>query len=101
MNRVLSFFLHFVVAMSTNFKTLALDKDGAILTVTINNTRSEVNVFRQETSVELNELVTILQNDTSTKVVIFKSGNPKFFSAHYDIFPHLVSLSLFFFFWKL
>lgn len=90
MNRVLSLFLHFAVAMSTSFKTLALHKDGAdgaILTVTIKNTRSEVNVFCQETSIELNELVTVLQNDTSTKVVIFKSGNPEFFSAHYDIFP--------------
>lgn len=87
MHRFLSFFMHFAVAMSASFETLALNKDGGILTVTINNTKSEINLFRQETSVELNQLVNLLQNDTSTKVVIFKSGNPEFFSAHYDLFP--------------
>ncbi|KAM0518894.1 hypothetical protein ACHAPE_003884 [Trichoderma viride] len=66
--------------MSTSFETLALDKDGAVLTVTINNTNSAINVFRHETVVEISELVTLLQNDNSTKVVIFKSGNAEFFS---------------------
>lgn len=80
-------FLYFAVVISTGFETLALEKDGAILTVTINNTKSEVNLFLHETVVEINQLVTLLQNDTSTKVVIFKSGNAEFFSAHYDILP--------------
>lgn len=87
MKLFLSLFLYFAIVISTSFETLALDRDGAILTITINNTNSEVNLFRHETVVEINELVTVLQNDTSTKVVIFKSGNAEFFSAHYDIFP--------------
>lgn len=73
--------------MEATYETLNLIKDGSILIVTINNTRSEVNLFRQQTAVELNILITSLQNDTSTKVVIFKSGNPKFFIAHFDVIP--------------
>lgn len=86
MKLLLSLFLCFAVAMSASFETLALDKDGAILTVTINNTKSAVNLLRHETVLEINQLVTSLQNDNSTKVVIFKSGNSEFFSAHYDLF---------------
>ncbi|KAH8802411.1 hypothetical protein F5884DRAFT_683699 [Xylogone sp. PMI_703] len=71
--------------MAETYKTLSLIKDGSVLIVTINNTRSEVNLFRQQTAVELDILVTSLQHDTSTKVVIFKSGNPKFFIAHFDV----------------
>lgn len=82
----LSFFLCFAVTISASFETLALDKDGAILTVTINNTQSAVNLMRLETVREIGQLVTSLQNDNSTKVVIFKSGNSEFFSAHYDLF---------------
>ncbi|KAJ5781971.1 uncharacterized protein N7518_010454 [Penicillium psychrosexuale] len=37
--------------------------------------------------VELNQLVTSLQDDTSVKVVVFNSGNPTFFSAHFDLIP--------------
>lgn len=73
--------------MAETFETLTLVKDGSVLIVTINNTRSDVNLFRQKTAVELNILITSLQNDTSTKVIIFKSGNPKFFIAHFDIIP--------------
>lgn len=87
MNLLLSFVLYFTVAISASFETLALNKSGAILTVTINNTKSEVNLIRHETVLEINQLVTSLQNDTSTKVVIFKSGNSEFFSAHYDLLP--------------
>lgn len=87
MKLFLPFFLYFAVAISTSFGTLALDKDGAVLTVTINNTNSAINLFRHETVVEISELVTLLQNDTTTKVVIFKSGSEVFFSAHYDLFP--------------
>ncbi|OPB40548.1 hypothetical protein A0O28_0006270 [Trichoderma guizhouense] len=62
--------------MAETYETLNLVKDGSVLIVTINNTRSKVNLFRQQTAVELNILITSLQNDTSTKVVIFKSGEP-------------------------
>jgi enoyl-CoA hydratase/carnithine racemase len=86
MNFLLSLFLYFAVAVSASYEALTLKKDGFILTITINNTRSEVNLFTSETVVELNQLVNQLQNDTSTKVVIFQSGNAQFFGAHYDIF---------------
>jgi hypothetical protein len=60
---------------------------GAILNVVIQNNASNVNLMSEIVILELNQLVTSLQNDTSTKVVLFKSGNPTFFAAHFDVIP--------------
>ncbi|KAH8806135.1 ClpP/crotonase-like domain-containing protein, partial [Xylogone sp. PMI_703] len=44
-----------------------------------------VNLFSEIMQFELDQLVNSLQSDNSTKVVIFRSGNPQFFIAHYDV----------------
>ncbi|KAI5460732.1 enoyl-CoA hydratase/isomerase family protein [Mariannaea sp. PMI_226] len=80
------FFGSAVLAHGTaNYKTLQTSQDGATLTVTINNKASNVNLMSEIVIIELDHLVTSLQNDTSVKVVLFKSGNPNFFSAHFDL----------------
>ncbi len=69
------------------FTTFTTSQNGAILTVTLNNKVTPVNEFSLIMSFELDQLVTSLQTDNSTKVVIFRSGNPKFFIAGFDIIP--------------
>lgn len=75
------------VAPTSKFTTLTTVQTGAILKVTINNTESDVNLLSTKVIFELNQLVTSVHNDTSIKVILFKSGNPKFFAAHFDIIP--------------
>ncbi|KAK5992010.1 3-hydroxypropionyl-coenzyme A dehydratase [Cladobotryum mycophilum] len=71
----------------SNYTTLQTTKNGDILTVTLNNTITPVNLYSQIMGFELDHLVTSLQTDTLTKVVIFRSANPKFFIAHFDVIP--------------
>jgi enoyl-CoA hydratase/carnithine racemase len=72
------------VQSSVDFTTFMTSKSDAILTVTLDNKITSVNPFSEIMSFELDQLVTSLQTDNSTKVVIFQSGNPKFFIAHYN-----------------
>jgi hypothetical protein len=75
------------VAPTSNFTSLTTVQTGAILKVTINNTESDVNLLSTRVIFELDQLVTSLHNNTSIKVILFESGNTKFFAAHSDIIP--------------
>ena len=44
-----------------------------------------INMFAPTTIVELGELMSELEADTSVKVVVFESANPDFFVAHLDV----------------
>ena len=44
-----------------------------------------INMFVPETIDELRALMTELEADPSTKVVVFQSDNPEFFVAHLDV----------------
>src|ERR1700728_1284713 len=52
-------------------------------TVTFNN--PPINMFVPSTIVELGVLMTDLEADPATKVVVFQSANPDFFIAHLDV----------------
>jgi enoyl-CoA hydratase/carnithine racemase len=69
------------------YATLLTSQSGSILTVTLNNNASIVNLIDDQVLVDLDRLVTSLQNNNATKVVLFQSLNPNFFAAHYDITP--------------
>lgn len=69
-----------------NFNTLTKSTPSpGVLSIVINNTYSDINLFDVHIMSDLHNLLTVLQNDTSTKVVVFSSANPDFFFAHIDL----------------
>jgi enoyl-CoA hydratase/carnithine racemase len=59
--------------------------DG-VMNVLINNTYSTINLFDFHIQSDLANLIETLQaNDTDVRVVVFSSGNPEFFFAHFDL----------------
>ena len=66
----------------TGLKTAQND---SILTVTFHNPSSPVNLWNEDTQNDLTDLVSRLQTDNETKVVIFNSDVPRFFVAHLDL----------------
>jgi enoyl-CoA hydratase/carnithine racemase len=66
----------------TGLKTAQND---SILTVTFHNPSSPVNLWNGDTQNDLTDLVSRLQHDNETKVVIFNSDVPRFFVAHLDL----------------
>lgn len=66
----------------TGLKTAQND---SILTVTFHNPSSPVNLWNDDTQNDLTDLVSRLQRDNETKVVIFNSDVPRLFVAHLDL----------------
>ncbi|EWZ28092.1 enoyl-CoA hydratase [Fusarium oxysporum Fo47] len=60
-------------------------QNDSILTVTLHNPSSPVNLWNEDTQNDLTDLVSRLQYDNETKVVIFNSDVPRFFVAHLDL----------------
>lgn len=58
---------------------------AGVLEIAFNNSQSEVNVWGQDALTGLTDIVKRLQNDTETKVVLFKSDIPQYFMAHLDL----------------
>lgn len=69
------------------FTTIETSQSKGVLTVTINNKASNVNLIGQRVLSELDAVISAVKDDANTKVVVFQSGNPTFFSAHYDFIP--------------
>lgn len=67
------------------YKALKTSLDSNILTVTFHNPDSPINLWNQDTQDGLIDLVERLQHDNETKVVIFNSDVPRFFTAHLDL----------------
>lgn len=44
-----------------------------------------INLIDPDTIVELQQLVTALESDADVKVVVFRSADPEFFMAHWDV----------------
>lgn len=80
-------FIGVAIATMHNFTTLETSSAKGVLTVTINNKASNVNLIGQRVLAEIDTLMDEVKDDTETKVVVFQSGNPTFFSAHYDFIP--------------
>lgn len=86
----------FKVALPTIFASTVLSLDlpayaalktsqtAGILEITLHNPKSQINLWSEETQTGLTDIVRRLQHDNQTKVVIFKSDVPKFFTAHLD-----------------
>ena len=56
---------------------------GRVATVTLDN--PPINLITQALFAELRELVGALKNDPDLTVVVFKSADPDFFLAHFDV----------------
>jgi enoyl-CoA hydratase/carnithine racemase len=56
-----------------------------VLEVTFHNPNSAINLWNQDTTDGMTDLVKRLQQDNETKVVIFQSDVPRYFIAHLDL----------------
>ncbi len=63
--------------------TLSITKDDGVTNVVIDN--PPANILTIDLIHEVNAFVLSLKGDRDTKVVVFKSSNDKFFSAHLDL----------------
>jgi len=69
--------------MAYQYQLLDVAIHGRIATVTINN--PPINIITPALYQELASLVAELKNDDALTVVVFKSADPDFFIAHYDV----------------
>lgn len=69
--------------MAYDYQLLEVEISGRIATVTINN--PPINIITPALYQELVGLVAELKGDDSLTVVVFKSADPDFFIAHYDV----------------
>jgi enoyl-CoA hydratase/carnithine racemase len=72
--------------METNmneYETLRVEMNGAVMNVILSH--PPINLMDDAMVADLGNLVTRLENDRETKVVIFRSDTPDYFIAHFDI----------------
>ena len=69
--------------MSSTYDHLMVDIDGKRATVTIDN--PPINLMTMAVLKELNHATSALKANDDLNVVVFKSANPDFFVAHFDV----------------
>ena len=69
--------------MTYEYETLDIVKDGRLAVVTINN--PPINVITMPLYMDLIALTEELESDPELSVVLFKSADPDFFIAHFDV----------------
>ena len=69
--------------MTYEYETLDIVKDGRLAVVTINN--PPINVITMPLYMDLIALTEQLESDPELSVVLFKSADPDFFIAHFDV----------------
>ncbi len=69
--------------MAYDYDLLQVKIDNRLAVVTINN--PPINLMTLELYAELNKLTEELKSDPSLTVVLFKSADPDFFIAHFDV----------------
>ena len=69
--------------MTYDYQLLTVGITGRIATVTIDN--PPINIITPQLYQELVGLVAQLKDDDRLSVVVFKSADPDFFIAHYDV----------------
>ena len=69
--------------MKSDFQLLAVEVTSRVATVTIDN--PPINIITLALYAEFTQLVEELQRDPELSVVVFKSANPDFFLAHFDV----------------
>jgi enoyl-CoA hydratase/carnithine racemase len=67
-----------------SFSTLTTSQSNGVLSVTI-DTHTSSNVFNTALAADLTNLTSLLHTDTTTKVVVFSSGNPDYFIGLLDL----------------
>lgn len=67
------------------YRGLKVSQNASVLEVTLSNPDSKINLWGQDFQNGLTDMVQRLQVDNETKVVVFKSDNPRFFCAHVDL----------------
>ena len=67
----------------TKYELIKVAVAGRVATVTLDN--PPINLITQELFAELRDLVGALKNDPDLTVVVFKSADPDFFLAHFDV----------------
>ncbi len=69
--------------MAYDYKLVNVDVDGRLAVVTINN--PPINIFTTALYGEMLALTAELKADPNLTVVVFKSADPDFFIAHFDV----------------
>ena len=69
--------------MPYEYQHLTVEQEGRVLWVTIDN--PPINLITKPLYVELLKFSKALEADASLSVVVFKSANPEFFLAHFDV----------------
>lgn len=69
--------------MAYEYDLLTVEKDGRLARVIISN--PPINLMTPDLYNELRNVCIELENDDSLSVVLFKSANPDFFIAHFDV----------------
>ncbi|VUC29717.1 unnamed protein product [Clonostachys rosea] len=72
-------------ASTSQYGTITHSQKGAVLNVLFDNNSTEINIYDNKIQSDLYDLVTQLQNDTTVKVLVFRSANPDFFLAHGEL----------------
>ena len=66
-----------------SYTTLSIERDGRRAIVTIDN--PPINLITQELYGDLVRASIELRDDPDLSVVVFRSANPDFFMAHFDV----------------
>lgn len=69
--------------MAYEYEFLNVDIEGRLAVVTISN--PPINIFTPALYIEMSALTSELKADPSLTVVVFKSADPDFFIAHFDV----------------
>ncbi|MFT7654885.1 MAG: enoyl-CoA hydratase/carnithine racemase, partial [Candidatus Azotimanducaceae bacterium] len=69
--------------MAYEYDRIKVEVDGRLAIVTISN--PPINIITAELAAELYALTVELKADPDLTVVVFKSADPDFFLAHYDV----------------
>lgn len=69
--------------MDKDFSLLRIERDGRMAVVTVD--APPVNVITMALFAELDRATSQLKSDADLSVVVFKSANPEFFLAHFDV----------------
>ncbi|KAH8819291.1 enoyl-CoA hydratase/isomerase family protein [Xylogone sp. PMI_703] len=85
------------VTKISNFGTINQSQAGGVLDVIFFNNSTDVNLYDNKVQSDLFDLVTQLQDETSIKAVVFRSGNEKFFFALLNFTSRLGELTVLFF----
>jgi len=66
-----------------NYNTFNFEQEGSVIFITIDS--PPINLMTLEMAADILRFTTEVAEDDSVKVMVFKSANPEYFIAHYDV----------------